>query len=272
MEPGASKKKREWRWSGVETGRLLYEPGNWGDVLKGTWAVTLVEFLIRGRKALSYLDPFAGAPTYPLSEAARLRAGRLPESLLKERLQPFLEARQWPSTASLVQQACEANGVPPRLQLFDVDERKRSEWPDDTLLGCSSAEQSLEDVEPGALDLILIDPYDFVHHWGKWLPQLQRFEQELVLIYLYNKTPRGSGHEDQYRRFRRGLEEESQGNRGWLLGRLPSDAVAPRAFHEVWLLGGRSLLAELREPLKKNTTALAEVQGCHGKIAGFEGS
>lgn len=65
-------KQPSWHWKvpGLEDERqpgLLYEPGNWGDVLKGTWAAVTAGVLaaaIEDHRPLRYLDPFAGMPTY----------------------------------------------------------------------------------------------------------------------------------------------------------------------------------------------------------------
>ena len=40
-----------------------------------------------------------------------------------------------------------------------------------------------------------------------------------------------------------------RGERGLLVGRVPSDAVLPRAFHEVLFVGPEELCAELEAPL-----------------------
>ena len=61
-----------WSWRDRDPSRhagLRYEPGNWGDALKGEWALIAVEALL-ARGAVRVLDPFAGAPRYPLSPAS----------------------------------------------------------------------------------------------------------------------------------------------------------------------------------------------------------
>ena len=54
------------------------------------------------------------------------------------------------------------------------------------------------------------------------------------------------------------------GARGVLVGRIPSDAILPRAFHEMILVAPLATIDALREPLRETTVALSRVLGDAG--------
>src|SRR4051794_23276449 len=98
----------EWRWkvedpSTTEKLRLLYEPGGWGDLLKGACALELARAsLVAGTRPLRVLDPFAGAPVYPLVPAALKRLDSLAGSALALAQAPFVARKELASTGALV--------------------------------------------------------------------------------------------------------------------------------------------------------------------------
>ena len=56
--------------------------------------------------------------------------------------------------------------------------------------------------------------------------------EAVVLFYLYNKAPRGASAHRRYEQLRARLARLA-GDRAVVVGRLPSDALLPRAWHEV---------------------------------------
>lgn len=276
----------KWSWEpeGVEASageRLLYEPGNWGDVLKGLWATAIVEELIAPSQAFAYLDPYAGAPTYPLSDAARGRLVGLSPSRFREHLSSHSESGRWPSTATLVRDVCVARDVPYRALLFDADPRRRRAWSDLGVDGVdvadvTSGEELLDErnvaawrgAEPG---LIVVDPYDLFDHWGRWLPRIERIAAETpVLAYLYDKSARGAGHGDQYRRLSDRLARVRDGGLGVLVGRVAADAVRPRAHHVVLCVARTESTERLQRALEDASTTLAGDQDCDTEYTPFE--
>jgi hypothetical protein len=262
-------KKAEWEWKTAGAAAktrpgMLYEPGNWGDVLKGTWAVALAGALARAKRPgpLSYLDPYAGAPSYPLTKGARERLLQLTGSELATLQAPLARRGLWASTALLVRAACGAVGCGVEPRVYDLDPERRAAWrevPGVDLLPVRAAAEALESARAAqaAPDLVLLDPYDFLAEWKDLLPHaLVLAERSAVLAYVYNRAPRSTGYWNDYRRFREALTS-GRTRGGYLLGRIPSDAVLPRAYHEVFLLGGREALDAVREALRGATRALA---------------
>ncbi|MBE7462820.1 MAG: hypothetical protein HS116_04915 [Planctomycetes bacterium] len=265
---------RAWRWRVAAEAanaelHLRYEPGNWGDVLKGTWAVRVARALPASAAAVRYLDPYAGAPTYPLVPASRARLNRLAE--IPE--QPFASAQsgfagrdRLGSTAALLLEVWHAQGLRVDAHVFDAEAAHRQAWGGMdglSVLNVPSGEAALELERHAAspADLILVDPYDCFDHWGAWLPALKRAaRRSTVLVYLYNKAPRGTGYADQYRRLRGALERWSADG-PLLLGRLAADAVEPRAYHEVLLAGPGARDAVLAGALRSDSEALARLLG-----------
>jgi len=258
----------KWTWKVSEDAKnvglnLRYEPGNWGDVLKGEWAVRLTRALARsGLPRIRFLDPFAGAPTYPLVESAAARLDeRPPCPAFLEAQAPFVARGELASTGSLVLAAADAAGVGLEALVYDLDATRLAAWRSRpvSVLEVASGAEALEAAPPR--DLVLLDPYDLFDAWGSLLPRVLPFAREAaLLLYLYNKAPRGAGHQRQYASFRRSLAREladlPRPARA-LVGRVPSDAVLPRAFHEVVLVASAELAGELEPELAATTRELA---------------
>jgi hypothetical protein len=265
---GDEQAQADWRWKVPDPQanarlQMLYEPGNWGDVLKGLWAIGAARGVVTAGKLtrLHYLDPFAGAPTYPATPAAVQRLIHLTGTRLAIFQSPFVRHGAWASTAVLVQLACQAFGAQAKLAVFDLDENFRAAWKEHAgtrVLAASSAEEAFEKglAEDPPPDLVLLDPYDFMARWKAWLPRVAlAARRTTVLVYVYNRAPRSAGFWNQYRRFRGQLEDVP--DLGFLVGRAPSDPVLPRAFHEMYLFGPARVLAKVSDELAQATRALA---------------
>ncbi len=251
---------------------LLYEPGNWGDVLKGAWAVAASRGLVRARglDTFHYLDPFAGAPAYPLVEAARRRIEGLSSNSFAEVQAPFVARGVLASTGMLVVENVRALEASVDARVFDADAARLAGWrevPGVRILDATSGEEALEAMGSRSVprsippDLILVDPYDLFDRWSRLLPAaLEAARRSAVLLYLYNKAPRGGGRERSYRAFRQALSRglmEGKAAVAAVLGRIPSDAFLPRAWHEVLLMAPADIVQTLRGALEDATHVLS---------------
>ncbi len=260
---------------------LRYQPGNWGDILKGCWALHVVDAIIATKGAsaspLRCLDPFAGAVSYPLEPAARQRLHDVREPPLTESQEEFSRAGRLASTASLILARCRQKGRAAELHIFDTDTNRRDSWQEAAgshVLDVASCDEALTSAAQGAeFDLILIDPYDFFDRWGLWLRSAIRLaRRSLVLVYLYNKSPRSTGHLHQYRRCIDELRSAALKGTAIVIGRLPADATLPRAYHEVMLLGSARAVTTLREDLQRLTSRLFAHVAVPGSFEAFEGA
>ncbi len=221
----------DWSWKDPVQGSLSlrYEPGNWGDILKGEWLCHWLNwFRAQGNQQLRYRDPFCGGGDYPLSEATSRRLKQSPVPLYRACCQDG----RLPSSATLVKREAERLGMQVSAH-------------------CSDSESNpLADLQGS--DLLLFDPYDFFERWPEWTQALLDLgpEQNLV-IYLYNKSPRGSS---QFRHYQ--LLTERWSERNYLLGRLPADARLARAYHEVWMCGPCARDPQLAQGLRRLTLEL----------------
>jgi hypothetical protein len=263
-----------WSWKVPDRGQnprlnLRYEPGCWGDVLKGEWALTLLAALPAPPGVV--LDPWAGAPTYPLVDATRDRlAGLRTGPLFRAAQAGFLAEGQLASTGRLLL----AGSPQAELRVFDLDPERRARWaqvPGATTLAVGDGADALRAQDAPTPDLVLVDPYDLFDAGGPLLePALSLAAKGApVLFYLYNKAPRSPGHMEQYASLRRQLERRlPSGVGGPLVGRVPADALLPRAYHEVLLVGSGPLLDQLRAPLAEATHALAREVAGPGEFEG----
>ncbi|MBX3466998.1 MAG: hypothetical protein KF878_08880 [Planctomycetes bacterium] len=269
---------RDWTWKVPDPAanarlHLRYEPGGWGDVLKGVWAVAAAAALARGRAVVRVLDPFAGAPDYPrvAATAARLEGLRAVDDpgvrSFLDLAGPTAAGGPLPSTASLAAAAARAAGARPALEVFDLDPDRRAAWAGRAdVLDLASGDEALE--RPA--DLVHVDPYDLLADWPRVGPRLAARPPDdpaLLVMYAFNRAPRGAAALRDYRAWRADLAR-ALGPRALLVGRVPSDPVLPRAWHEALLAGPPAAVAPLAAPLRAATTALAR----HLSDAGcFEG-
>lgn len=288
MAPSRSEGSRGWRWRPKETrptpeGLLLYEPGNRGDLLKAAWLAAIAPAL-SGAAGRVAIDLCAGTPSYPLTPGARNRRDRAPAPL-RALLEGAAGPERWPASGLLLARARAAIGAPGPLRVFDRDPARLAGWNGiegvEVLAGESGEAllaglgESLGRESAGVGDaehpaLVLVDPYDLFHRFGKWRRALERVLPRVpVLLYLYNKSPRGEGHLDQYRRLRAALAALAEDEP--LIGRLASDELEPRALHEVWLLAAPELRARARPPLAATSTELLELFPGDAGFPAFEG-
>lgn len=247
---------------------LLYEPGNWGDILKGTWAGLIASALPAGEdgQPLVVLDPWCGAPEYPLLEDPARRLEWLGRCGFSDLQNSWLQEGKVASTGLLVREALRARGLEVRMNVFDTDPDRLKKWgpvEDAESLAISSGEQALQGAEA---DLVLVDPYDYLAGWEQTLPLLAGLARSaVVLVYIYNRSPRGGEPTRKYDRFRRELDSLGC---GYLSGRIGSDILLPRAFHEMLLLAPAPFIASLESELGKATRQLAckmSTAGCFEK-------
>ncbi|MCC8190234.1 MAG: hypothetical protein LIP77_06295 [Planctomycetes bacterium] len=229
-----------WNWKGKDGGggTLLYESGNWGDILKMLWLLAIIAWRQQGGAPIRYFDPFAGEVRYPLGRAYASRIRQAGLSELDGLAAPFLQAARWPSCAAAARFL-----IPGPVEVFDADPERRARWrqvPGVTVLDGTSGWEILARREPDPDGLWLVDPYDFLAEWRQHLDHLMATTRTCsVLLYLYNRSARSAEAFRDYRAFRSALDEAC-GERPKWLGRVAADAFLPRSHHEVLFLPGES--------------------------------
>ncbi len=292
---------RGWSWRVEERGLnpglgLRYEPGGWGDVLKGAWAVGAALGLTATRaeagSGFLVLDVYAGAPEYPLvpASAARLeRARRVaadggalaawigaawrpgPGEAGASRPGPEAEGGRLASTGAAVVRSLARVGAGPggpgaRLRVAEADPGRRAAWtsqPGVEVVAASGPEalaRAASDSGEGAdaVDLAIVDPYDLLADWSALREATGALARRApTLLYVYNRAPRGARAFDDYRAWRRDLTALTGADARVLVGRVPTDAVLPRASHEVVLVGPAAVVDPLAPALALAARALA---------------
>lgn len=266
-----------WTWKSKNgaTGGLLYEPGNWGDLLKGAWVVAVARRMAQAYgERFVYVDPFAGAPDYPLGSRAATRFARLAPSPFVGRAGGFVKRGVWPNAATLVRTAC---GLPPdRTRVFDADPERRARLTADagvSLLDAADGWDAAARFAPDPRGLLLIDPYDLVGDGrAKWEIALAAAKKTNVLLYVYNRAAKGPECLKEYRAFRNVVEDARTGA-PVVAGRIPADGFLPSAHHEMIFLphGETAALAgyaALRDELASAALILADAVRASGIVEG----
>lgn len=235
-----------WTWRGKDGshGRLLYESGNWGDLLKLLWAKAFIDWAGErfGRSGVDYLDPFAGAPAYPLGERTAFRFTQARLKSLDYLVEPFLSKDLWPSTASAVYTLVGGD-----IRVFDADPDRLDQWrsvPEVTVATAESGWDLLGKSAPKPEALWLVDPYDVVAEWRDNLSFLtERAGAVSILLYIYNRSAKNPEAFREYRAFRNALDDRVR-DLPKRLGRVAADAFLPQAHHEMLLLPSRRAAAD----------------------------
>lgn len=256
----------EWGWNpkrGKSAG-LLYEPGNWGDLLKNAWLVRVLEWALKRREgSFSYVDLFAGAPVYHLPPVSARRYHAFSDEALCRYASSFVDNGVWPSAASL------AKTVDPNcdVTVCEADPARRQALIDSGQFNVSPTDdgwQALREHGPGGNSFVLVDPYDFLAEWDEQLSAvLECAKSAVTLVYIFNRSGRGQEHLRRYRKFRTALDDV------WcekikLIGRVPADSFLPRTHHEMLMLAPETIAGDktylvLRDSLAGVTRRLHNV-------------
>ncbi len=256
-----------WKWKGKDgnASGLLYESGNWGDLLKMLWVAAVLEWKAKkmSPSRIDYFDPFAGQASYPLGAKTlfRYRQARLDELAFINA--PYIDQARWPSSASAALLLDKG-----KVEVFEANADRLGSWADSgatVLDGASGWELAAErETDPGAV--WLLDPYDFLAEWREWLPMVaDKARTVTTLVYIYNRAAGKPEQFAEYRAFRNRLDD-MRGDMPKRFGRAASDAFLPRAHHEMLLLPGAAdadagdfavLSAELEARTEKLAAAVA---------------
>ena len=227
-----------WNWKGKDgtAGGLLYESGNWGDLLKMLWLSAILTWKRQFDVPTNYLDTFAGDIGYPLSRKTLFRISRAGLSGFAFLEDLFIGRGVWPSSASAARLL-----VRGRVEVFDADPGRRGRWREEagvTVPDAESGWEVLAERRPDPDGVWLVDPYDFLAEWRQWLPVLtEKAAETTVLIYIYNRSARSGETFREYRAFKNALED-LRGDAVKRVGRIPADAFLPTAHHEMVFLPG----------------------------------
>jgi hypothetical protein len=253
---------RDWTWRIEDRDksrelRLRYEPGGYGDLLKAVWMAEIVEAL--AVPSLRIADPFAGAPDYPATERA-LATLELGSDRVRRLQAPFVEKGRVASTMGMLVKG----GSPITGLVFDLDEERRDAWRAISGAEVLAVEDGWDALADLHADLVLVDPYD-LHRRSDAVPRLAALVASgaHVVCYLYNRASQGVPHLRAYEQLRRELATISEPA---LVGRLPTDAVLPRAWHELLLFRSRGGRAPIGDGIL--ATISAETRRIAAAIAG----
>lgn len=233
-------KNHAWQWKNKNgaQGGLLYDSGNWGDILKMLWIAECIRWKQNNGAAVNYTDPFAGDVRYPLGEKQAFRLSRHRQSCGDGQLDflqtPFFENNAWPSAASGALSL--ATGA---AEVWDADPQRREAWRAAGVRVTENAESGWDIVarmHPDPEGLLLVDPYDFLAEWRERTPLLaEKSKSVSTLLYLYNRSGKSKEVFADYRRFRGCLDDCAEG-RPKRIGRVAADSFLPDAWHEMIFL------------------------------------
>lgn len=225
-----------WTWKQKDGARggLLYEAGNWGDILKMLWLAEAVRWKENSGRRVRYVDPFAGNVHYPQGKKTAFRLARCALPQLDFLREPFLDKNLWPSAASGALLLATGGA-----EVWDADEGRREAW---RAAGAPPAENAdsgwdiVARARPDPDAVLLVDPYDFLAGWREHLPLLVEKSGGIsLLLYLYNRSGKSGERFADYRRFRGRLDDLTAG-RPKRIGRVAADGFLPDAHHEMIFL------------------------------------
>ena len=232
-----------------------------GDALRHEFIESDVESDGGSEHPLRVADPFAGAPDYPLVGETRARVEAVEGSAFATLQTALLASGRFGSTTGTL-----LGLGPHRIEttVFDQDARRREAWearPGVRVLAEVDGWDALHPDRVGAQDLVLVDPYDLGRRerWSNALAGMRDIARSgaHLVLYLYNRGAKSPAELKGYRAFRVALEE-TLGSPPALVGRVPSDALLPRAWHEMLLLQSPTPNRPLPGVLVDRVAALTE--------------
>lgn len=225
-----------WNWKSRDghQGGLLYESGNWGDLLKMLWLKTALDWKNRAADAVSYFDPFAGCVEYPLGAKTLFRLEQTNSREFAFLQNVFFDRGFWPSAASGARLL--VNGA---VEVWDADAGRREGWRAARGVTVPEGESGwplLRDHADDPNAVWLIDPYDFLAEWRDVLPLVaEKSRATTLLLYVYNRSAKNPEAFREYRACRNALDD-LRGGLPKRVGRAAADVFLPRAHHEMWFL------------------------------------
>lgn len=254
----------DWNWKGKDGSRggLLYEPGNWGDILKMLWLSAVLGWKNETGEHTEYADFFAGDIKYPLAQKTLFRFEQSGLEQLAFIRCDFVTKGFWPSSASAAALLTEG-----RIRVYDADAERRGKWEESgtEVMRGESGWDIMNGMEPSPDAIWLVDPYDFLAEWRERLPKvIDKARDVSVLVYIYNRSAGKREAFGEYRAFRNRLED-LRGDLPKRVGRAESDVFLPRAHHEMLFLPGAADrenpgLDNLFAELEARTAALLAAQ------------
>ncbi len=260
-----------WKEGKSDSRKLLYDPGNWGDLFKAAWLTRILPAMNPDQVC----DLFAGAATYELSSRTRSRMQIIADDLLSQAMESFVKDAVWPSAATL----CRSLLVPSaKVTVCDLDEERQESYrhqtgiavyePDDAWVvlsdvtkqhntdGIRSAVCACLSAETG---LLILDPFDVLAVWREVMPVIiSAAKKTTVLLYVYNRSAKNEERLRDYRAFCSSMEKEL-GGISCMRGRIAADGFLPKAHHELWLMGdGVAKQTELAATLEAVTMKLED--------------
>lgn len=228
-----------WNWKNKDGSKpgLLYESGNWGDILKLLWLTEILAWKQNRVGFVNYFDPFAGDVHYPLGARTRYRITRgFPEGFALA-ANPFIKNGWWPSAASLAVGLCTPTGG--TVEIWEADDARRGNWEaveEVRVLDGSDGWELVRARQPDPDAVWMIDPYDVIADWRRQLSAvIEKSRSTTILLYLYNRSGKGEAHFREYRAFRNALDD-ARGDLPKRVGRVASDAFLPQCHHEMFFL------------------------------------
>ena len=227
---------KTWNWKNKDGGKggLLYESGNWGDMLKMLWLRQVLEWKNNLAGNTNYFDPFAGDVQYDLGKKAAFRLNQTGLDQLDFLRKPFTGQGKWPSAASGARLL--AGG---KIEVWDADAGRRENWRAESGVAVPDGESGWELLRRHDADshgVWMVDPYDFLAEWRETLPLIAvKSRATTLLLYVYNRSARNEEHFREYRACKNALDD-LRGDLPKRVGRAASDVFLPRSHHEMWFL------------------------------------
>ncbi|MCD8140438.1 MAG: hypothetical protein LUE17_11785 [Planctomycetaceae bacterium] len=223
-----------WNWKNKDGSKsgLLYESGNWGDVLKLLWLIETLRWKGETNARVSYFDPFAGDVSYPLGRRTRFRLDCCRLDRLDPVARDFIDRGRWPSAASA------ALAMLGSVEVWDAEPGRRANWlgqPGAAVLDGDDGFVLLRERQPDE-GVWMVDPYDLLADWRDALPGIvDKARTATVLVYLYNRSGKNEQQFRNYRAFRNALDD-ARGELPKRIGRVAADAFLPQCHHEMIFL------------------------------------
>lgn len=202
---------------------LKYDPGNLGDVLKHSWLIEVVEWVVKKKISLRYGDSFCGCYKYQnIKDYVKLRFScKLKNSRLFSFQEKYLIKNEYLGSAALINELSKHYKINADILIYDKDVHKVNTFNSHLNIKKLTLNDGYEIlISELPFDIIFLDPYSkFIPQHKEILPSIiKRASRSSILLFILNLAKSTVKYNEFLENLRKNLPRQQSA----IIGRIPA--------------------------------------------------